>query len=72
MTALFSKPKTPTLQAPPSVPQKSDKEIGEEQEKNKLKFALQKGKASTILSKGSVGDDSVSASGLATKKLTGG
>jgi len=68
MGSLFGSPATPTIQAAPSVPKKTDAEIGAAAEKAKQRRKFQKGRAATILSKGTVGEDST---GLATKELLG-
>ena len=71
MSPLFSKPKAPTIQKAPETPKKSEAEIAQAAESEKQKRKLQKGRAATILSKGAMGDDSASTTGLATKELLG-
>lgn len=71
MSGLSSKPKAPVIQGAPRTPQKSDAEIAAASEEEKQKRKLQKGRAATILSRGAMGDDTASPSGLATKTLLG-
>ena len=73
MGFLTSAPQAAPIQAAPVIAKKTDKEIGAAAEADKQKRKLQKGRAATILSGGSVGDDSAAPSaGLGTKTLLGG
>lgn len=67
----FLKPKKPKPLPAPKVPteKESAEDLSRAAEDEKQRRKYQKGRASTILSKGVQGDDST---GLATKKLLGG
>jgi len=69
MGALFKKPKMPKPLPRQDVPE-PDVEAETQKELERLK--KQRGRTATILTRGVMGDDSASSSGLATRKLLGG
>lgn len=67
---IFSPPK-PKAPPPPKIPTEAESaaELSEASEVSKQRAFSQRGRASTLLSRGAQGDDST---GMATKKLLGG